>query len=158
MTAIPKSEKQTQNGISSGKPDPSRHNPSPGLDADFADFDDDDLEYMDLTRTTGTSDESDEFGEDVKVWTEKDASWEAPLPTSKKRKSTDDAAADSQFPDVYQLLGTNPPVPTPGRSAKKVSPPELVYPYIQKHLSLLTDPRLHKMRLPRCLCQGLHLL
>ncbi|KAL7954410.1 hypothetical protein V8C34DRAFT_294419 [Trichoderma compactum] len=119
--AIPKSEKQTQNGISSGKPDPSRHNPSPGLDADFADFDDDDLEYMDLTRTTGTSDESDEFGEDVKVWTEKDASWEAPLPTSKKRKSTDDAAADSQFPDVYQLLGTNPPVPTPGRSAKKTA-------------------------------------
>ncbi|KAL6698534.1 hypothetical protein J3F84DRAFT_363141 [Trichoderma pleuroticola] len=119
--ATPKSEKQTQNGISSGKPDPSRHNPSPGLDADFADFDVDDLEYMDLTRTTGTSDESDEFGEDVKVWTEKDASWEAPLPKSKKRKSTDDAAADSQFPDVYQLLGTNPPVPTPGRSAKKTA-------------------------------------
>ncbi|KAL6827299.1 hypothetical protein J3E69DRAFT_333585 [Trichoderma sp. SZMC 28015] len=117
--AIPKSEKQTQNDISPRKPDPSRRKPSPGLDADFADFDVDDLEYMDLTRTTGTSDESDEFGEDVKVWTEKDASWEAPLPTSKKRKSTDDAAADSQFPDVYQLLGTDPPVPTPGRRSSK---------------------------------------
>ncbi|KAH6610534.1 hypothetical protein Trco_000554 [Trichoderma cornu-damae] len=96
-----------------------------GYGADFADFDDDDLEYMDLTRTTGASDESEQFGDDVKVWTEKDAYWEAPLPKSKKRKSTDtadvDTGADSQFPDVYQLLGTDPPAQTPGRpSAKKV--------------------------------------
>ncbi|KAL7932788.1 hypothetical protein V8C35DRAFT_306785 [Trichoderma chlorosporum] len=122
-SATPKSEKKEQNGISSANPAPSRHNPPPGLDADFADFDVDDLEYMDLTRTTGASDDSDEFGEDVKVWTEKDASWEAPLPTSKKRKSTEtgdgDAGADSQFPDVYQLLGTDPPVPTPGRRSAK---------------------------------------
>ncbi|UKZ55111.1 hypothetical protein TrVGV298_008928 [Trichoderma virens] len=109
---------------------PSRQNPSPGLDADFADFDVDDLEYMDLTRTTGASDESEEFGDDVKVWTEKDASWKAPLPKSRKRKSADtgdvDTAADSQFPDVYQLLGTDPPAPTPGRhSANKVSSPDL---------------------------------
>lgn len=107
------------------KPGPSRHTPSPGFGADFADFDDDDLEYMDLTRTTA-SDESVQFGEVVQVWTEKDASWEAPLPKSKKRKSTDtgdaDTGADSQFPDVYQLLGTDPPAQTPGRrSVKKVS-------------------------------------
>ncbi|PTB62949.1 hypothetical protein BBK36DRAFT_1184072 [Trichoderma citrinoviride] len=106
---------------SSKTSDPSRRSPSPGFDADFADFDVDDLEYMDLTRTTGASDESDEFGEDVKVWTEKDASWEAPLPKTKKRKSAD-AGADTQFPDVYQILGTSPPAPTPGRrSVKKVS-------------------------------------
>ncbi|KAL7946437.1 hypothetical protein V8C42DRAFT_36481 [Trichoderma barbatum] len=118
------SVKRQQNGISPARPGPSRRSPSPGLGADFADFDVDDLEYMDLTRTTDASDESNVFGEDVKVWTEKDASWEAPLPKSKKRKSTDtgnvDAGADSQFPDVYQLLGTDPPAPTPGRrSAKK---------------------------------------
>ncbi|TFB05018.1 ATP-dependent helicase SGS1 [Trichoderma ghanense] len=124
--ATPGSAKPKQFVLSPAKPGPSRRSPSPGLDADFADFDVDDLEYMDLTRTTGASDESEEFGEDVKVWTEKDASWEAPLPKSKKRKSADagdvDAGADTQFPDVYQILGTSPPVPTPGRhSVKKVS-------------------------------------
>lgn len=124
--ATPGSGKPKQFVLSPAKPGPSRRSPSPGFDADFADFDVDDLEYMDLTRTTGASDESDEFGEDVKVWTEKDASWEAPLPKSKKRKSADAgdavAGADTQFPDVYQILGTSPPAPTPGRqSAKKVS-------------------------------------
>ncbi|RFU74891.1 bloom syndrome [Trichoderma arundinaceum] len=122
--ATPKSAKRKQNVIPPMNPGPSRHIPSPEFGADFADFDDDDLEYMDLTRTTGASDESLQFGDDVKVWTEKDASWEAPLPKSKKRKSADtgdiDIGTDSQFPDVYQLLGTDPPAPTPGRrSAKK---------------------------------------
>lgn len=133
LAATPNPTKREQNSTSPTKPDPSRHSPSPGLGADFADFDVDDLEYMDLTRTNGASDESDHFGEDVKVWTEKDASWEAPLPKSKKRKSADtgdvDAGVDSQFPDVYQLLGTDPPAPTPGRrSAKKVSSPDLPNP------------------------------
>ncbi|KAL7787532.1 hypothetical protein V8C37DRAFT_390204 [Trichoderma ceciliae] len=123
-SATPKSARPKQNGISPTKPSSSSRNPSPGVGADFADFDDDDLEYMDLTRTTGASDESVQFGDDVKVWTEKDASWEAPFPKSKKRKSTDtglvDTGADSQFPDVYRLLGTDPPAQTPGqRSAEK---------------------------------------
>ncbi|KAL6902631.1 hypothetical protein GGI43DRAFT_402371 [Trichoderma evansii] len=103
--------------ISETKPGSSRRISSPEFSTDFADFDDDDLEYMDLTRTTGASDDSLEFGDDVEVWTEKDASWEATLPKAKKRKSADtgNAAVESQFPDVYQLLGADPPAPTPGR-------------------------------------------
>ncbi|KAL7924297.1 hypothetical protein ACQKWADRAFT_287922 [Trichoderma austrokoningii] len=123
-SAAAKSTILKQDGASKTKPGLSRRISSPEFGADFADFDDDDLEYMDLTRTTGASDESLEFGDDVKVWTEKDASWEALLPQAKKRKSADtsDAAAKSQFPDVYQLLGADPPAPTPGRrSAQKTT-------------------------------------
>ncbi|KAK1244945.1 hypothetical protein MKX08_004574 [Trichoderma sp. CBMAI-0020] len=120
-----KSSVLKQNGISETKSGSLRRISSPEFSTDFADFDDDDLEYMDLTRTTGASDEESlQFGDDVKVWTEKDASWEAPLPQAKKRKSTDtgNASAESQFLDVYQLLGADPPVPTPGRrSAKKAA-------------------------------------
>ncbi|EHK48142.1 hypothetical protein TRIATDRAFT_262699 [Trichoderma atroviride IMI 206040] len=120
-----KSSVLKQDGISKTKSGSLRRISSPEFSTDFADFDDDDLEYMDLTRTTGASDEESlQFGDDVKVWTEKDASWEAPLPQAKKRKSADtgDASAESQFPDVYQILGADPPVLTPGRrSAKKMS-------------------------------------
>ncbi|PTB42992.1 hypothetical protein M441DRAFT_25099 [Trichoderma asperellum CBS 433.97] len=115
-SAAAKTTNLIQDAISETKPGSSRRISSPEFSADFADFDDDDLEYMDLTRTTGASDESLQFGDDVKVWTEKDASWEAPA-KAKKRKSADTgyAAAESQFPDVYQLLGADPPAPTPGR-------------------------------------------
>lgn len=132
MAAATKSTILKQDGISETKSGSLRRISSPEFPTDFADFDDDDLEYMDLTRTTGASDEESlQFGDDVKVWTEKDASWEAPLPQAKKRKSADtgDACAESQFPDVYQLLGADPPVPTPGRrSAKKVSFPSFMTP------------------------------
>ncbi|PNP47420.1 hypothetical protein TGAMA5MH_01239 [Trichoderma gamsii] len=124
-----KSSVLKQDGSSETKSGLLRRISSPEFGTDFADFDDDDLEYMDLTRTTGVSDEESlQFGDDVKVWTEKDASWEAPLPQAKKRKSADtgDASAESQFPDVYQLLGADPPVPTPGRrSTKKAAKNEL---------------------------------
>lgn len=116
---------------------------------------------MDLTRTTGASDEESlQFGDDVKVWTEKDASWEAPLPQAKKRKSADtgDASAESQFPDVYQLLGADPPAPTPGRrSAKKVSFSTFMTPSENelRDIMLLNCLRLRKMALPRCLWMGL---
>ncbi|KAL9489130.1 hypothetical protein ACSS6W_001407 [Trichoderma asperelloides] len=122
-SAAAKTTNPIQDAISETKPGSSRRISSPEFSADFADFDDDDLEYMDLTRTTGASDESVQFGDDVKVWTEKDASWEAPT-KAKKRKSADTgyAAAESQFLDVYQLLGADPPAPTPGRrSATKAA-------------------------------------
>jgi bloom syndrome protein len=116
---------------------------------------------MDLTRTTGASDESVQFGDDVKVWTEKDASWEAPLLGAKKRKSTDtgdvDTGADSQFPDVYQLLGADPPAPTPGRrSAKKVSSPNFItFRQIKEFSVAKKYPRVQKQELLRCLWTGL---
>jgi bloom syndrome protein len=138
-----------QNGASETKPGPSRRISSPEFGTDFADFDDDDLEYMDLTRTTGVSDESLEFGDDVKVWTEKDASWEAPLPQAKKRKSADtgDAAAESQFPDVYQLLGADPPAPT--RSVKNVRCSTFMISVGEKFL-LLNYLRPREMDLLKC--------
>lgn len=162
MAETAKGTNLKRDDISETKPGSFRRISSPEFGADFADFDDDDLEYMDLTRTTGASDDSLQFGDDVKVWTEKDASWEAPLPKAKKRKSADtgDAAAESQFPDVYQLLGADPPAPTPGRrSAKKVSSSSFMTP-LENELEnslLLNYPRLRKMNLPRCLWMGLPL-
>lgn len=85
----------------------------------MVDFDVEELDYMDLTETTAISLESPQFGDAVKVWSEDDASWEVPPSWSKKRKGTEnnncDSACDSQFPDVYQVLGTQPPAPTPSR-------------------------------------------
>lgn len=162
MAAAAKTTNLIQDAISETKPGSSRRISSPEFSADFADFDDDDLEYMDLTRTTGASDESLQFGDDVKVWTEKDASWEAPA-KAKKRKSADTgyAAAESQFPDVYQLLGADPPAPTPGRrSATKVSSPSFMISQQDEleNSSLLNCSRVRKTDLPRCPWMGLPLL
>ncbi|PHH87819.1 hypothetical protein CDD83_8363 [Cordyceps sp. RAO-2017] len=89
--------------------------PSPNLSLDLTDFDVDDLECMDLTAASA---ESLEFGDDVKLWDEKTALW-SPMPakSSKKRKgdgmSADQVVQGDQFPDVYQILGADPPASTP---------------------------------------------
>lgn len=78
---------------------------------------------MDLTEDNKPSPDSLDFGSDVKVWCEDDASRPEQLSsTSKKRKSnviTKDEFTDDevQFPDVYELLGTRPPATTPGSRA-----------------------------------------
>ncbi|KOS16921.1 hypothetical protein ESCO_004667 [Escovopsis weberi] len=95
--------------------------PNPTLDlADFDDddvLDDDDLELMDLTEITSNSLDSVQFGEEVKLWTEKDASWAVSSPKFNKRKSIDISKdvpkSDPNFPNVYEILGTEPPPPSP---------------------------------------------
>ncbi|RCI15173.1 hypothetical protein L249_6880 [Ophiocordyceps polyrhachis-furcata BCC 54312] len=94
---------------------------SPMTKLDFTDFDDDDLEVMDLTEDANASVGSLEFGDDVKLWDDKTAHWSSPAPSrsAKKRKKCVDgmsnglADLEDEFPDVYQILGTNPPASTP---------------------------------------------
>ncbi|KAF4512535.1 hypothetical protein G6O67_001663 [Ophiocordyceps sinensis] len=97
---------------------PSRQAPSPNLSLDFTDFDADDLECMDLTEAAAASSGSLEFGDDIRLWDEKLAAWSpVPAKASKKRKSdsisSDDEVRKEKFPDVYQLLGADPPASTP---------------------------------------------
>ena len=63
---------------------------------------------------------SSEFGETTTIWTQKHAQRPEPSHSSgKKRKSRetsfDDIEDDEDFPDVYALLGTEPPPTTPGK-------------------------------------------
>lgn len=95
-----------------------RHRPSPRNDFDLTDFDVHDLECMDLTGDPFGSDDSVQFGEDVRLWREDYASRPEPHPkNSKKRKSSDISKEEfsdtADFPDVYDLLGTDPPLSTP---------------------------------------------
>ncbi|UNI14913.1 DNA helicase [Purpureocillium takamizusanense] len=106
-------------GSSPSKVAPRRY-ASPDFKVDLSDFDADGLECMDLTNTTTGSAESLEFGEDVRLWDDETATW-SPLPSSrgsKKRKSDgitrDEPGPDDSFPDIYHVLGTDPPASTPG--------------------------------------------
>ncbi|RDA85187.1 hypothetical protein CP532_2388 [Ophiocordyceps camponoti-leonardi (nom. inval.)] len=99
---------------------PSRPVSPPMTKLDFADFDDDDLEVMDLTEDANASAGSLEFGDDVRLWDERTAHWSSPARSrsAKKRKCDDSmnnslADLEEDFPDVYQILGTNPPASTP---------------------------------------------
>lgn len=97
----------------------SRRTPSPNTGLDFADFDADDLDCMDLTEDTAVSAESLEFGDDIQLWGKGTALWSpAPSRNSRKRKSggvanDEEASHPEHFPDVYKLLGTDPPASTP---------------------------------------------
>ncbi|KJZ78332.1 hypothetical protein HIM_02370 [Hirsutella minnesotensis 3608] len=99
--------------------------PSPTLSLDFTDFDAEDLECMDLTEATVASADSVEILDVIKVGNANvengngPASSPVPSKMINKRKSegisSDDDGHDEQFPDVYQLLGTDPPATTPRR-------------------------------------------
>ncbi|KAH7163091.1 hypothetical protein B0J13DRAFT_537798 [Dactylonectria estremocensis] len=77
---------------------------------DFPDLDANDLECMDLTEDTFGSSDSLEFADDL------------PVSSGKKRKSNDvskeEFADIDDFPDVYELLGTDPPISSPSSSAR----------------------------------------
>ncbi|KFA70426.1 hypothetical protein S40285_00649 [Stachybotrys chlorohalonatus IBT 40285] len=95
----------------------------PGLD--FADFDDEDLDCINLTEEVATSSDSAAFGDGVRLWCEEDASIPVPAPASKgnkKRKSYEltksDDLNEASFPNVYQILGTEPPASTPHRKTE----------------------------------------
>ncbi|KPM38976.1 ATP-dependent DNA helicase hus2/rqh1 [Neonectria ditissima] len=88
---------------------------------DFPDLDTKDLECMDLTEDTLISSDSLQFGSHVKFWDEDfPARSELPVSSGKKRKNIDiskEEFADMEdFPDVYELLGTDPPISSPSRS------------------------------------------
>lgn len=84
---------------------------------------------MDLTEEPTLSSDSLTFGNEVKVWSEEHAERPEPVvPNSgKKRKSgemsTFETDNDDLYPDVYQILGKDPPPPTPGRRANQTNPP-----------------------------------
>ena len=101
---------------------------SPNFKVDLSDFDADGLECMDLTENTIGSAESLEFGEDVRLWDDETATW-SPLPSSrssKKRKSDgitqEESGHDDSFPDIYHVLGTDPPAATPGNRSSARRP------------------------------------
>ncbi|CAM1506893.1 Fc.00g065340.m01.CDS01 [Cosmosporella sp. VM-42] len=138
-TNQPDTQGRTTNGVRS--PPKSRYNasppkesmhrarPSPKTRTEFPDLDTDGLECMDLTEETFASSDID-FGSEVRLWREDYASRPEPGTTSsKKRKSTDiskDEFEDTgDFPDVYELLGTNPPPSSPrkGSTARRRDTP-----------------------------------
>ncbi|KAI1067977.1 hypothetical protein LB507_004706 [Fusarium sp. FIESC RH6] len=84
------------------------------------------VDYMDLTDDTFASSDSLSFGDDVKLWREDYATRPEPEPavsSGRKRKSneiTKEEFSDlGDIPDVYELLGTEPPPPSPTRSARR---------------------------------------
>ncbi|KAF5656928.1 hypothetical protein FHETE_10727 [Fusarium heterosporum] len=83
------------------------------------------VDYMDLTDDTFASSDSLSFGSDIKLWHEDYATRPEPEPavsSGRKRKSneiTKEEFSDlGDIPDVYELLGTEPPPPSPTRSAR----------------------------------------
>lgn len=103
----------------SPKKSSSRQPTYPILNLDLTDFDDDELDCMDLTDGVITSSDSTQFGTGVRTRGEEDAVLPVPPRSSRKRKSSElgrqESEDEAQFPDVYQILGTDPPVATPGR-------------------------------------------
>ncbi|KAF4971654.1 hypothetical protein FZEAL_9781 [Fusarium zealandicum] len=91
---------------------------------DFPKLDANSIDYMDLTDDTFASSDSLSFGSDVKVWHEDYASRPEPVVSSgRKRKSNDISKEEfsdlGDFPDVYELLGTDPPPPTPRSGTRR---------------------------------------
>ncbi|GAB0133651.1 pre-mRNA processing RNA-helicase [Epichloe bromicola] len=93
---------------------------SPVPSLEFPEFNADDLECMDLTNDTTGQNTSTKLSDDVQMWDTESALW-SPLParSSKKRKSNEMSGSNAtqeeeNFPDVYDVLGTEPPASTPG--------------------------------------------
>ncbi|KAG5749786.1 hypothetical protein H9Q70_007544 [Fusarium xylarioides] len=84
------------------------------------------IDYMDLTDDTFASSDSLSFGSDVKLWREDYATRPEPEPavsSGRKRKSNEISKEEfsdfGDLPDVYELLGTEPPPPSPTRSSRR---------------------------------------
>ncbi|KAF7539016.1 hypothetical protein G7Z17_g12506 [Cylindrodendrum hubeiense] len=127
---------QAKRATGTRSPQPSRkHEPTPkkqietsrghrASSLDFPDLDATDLECMDLTADTYPSSDSLQFGNDVKPWRDDYVSRpELPVSSGKKRKNNDiskeEFADMDDFPDVYELLGTDPPISSPSRSISR---------------------------------------
>ena len=86
---------------------------------DFPDLNADGLEYLDLTNDAFDSPNSLSFSSDAKLWCEDYISRPNLVASSgKKRKSSEISEEEfsdlGDFPDIYELLGTYPPTPSPG--------------------------------------------
>ncbi|XWW92275.1 hypothetical protein V2A60_000198 [Cordyceps javanica] len=119
---LPSSSRKDPAKYSSGKPKASSQPPISSIGLDLADLDAEDLECMDLTTDTIRSVESLEFIKAVPLHSSGEKSTPSPQPKSgKKRKSSDinafDADFEDQFADVYQMLGTEPPMSTPAKKS-----------------------------------------
>ncbi|KAF5616611.1 hypothetical protein F52700_12905 [Fusarium sp. NRRL 52700] len=98
----------------------------PTSSPDFPELKNGGFDYMDLTDDTFASSDSLSFGSDVKLWREDYATRPEPEPagsSGKKRKSNEISKEEfsdfGDLPDVYELLGTEPPPPSPTRSARR---------------------------------------
>lgn len=107
------------------KRSPSRHrnthrSPSPAIVADYPNIDEEEWDLDGLSAEKSTPSDPSEFGETTTIWTHKHAQRPEPVYSSgTKRKSCDitidDIEDDEDFPDIYTLLGTEPPPITPGK-------------------------------------------
>ncbi|KAF1854583.1 hypothetical protein Lal_00013164, partial [Lupinus albus] len=98
----------------------------PTSSPDFPELKTGGIDYMDLTDDTFASSDSLSFGSDVKLWREDYATRPEPQPavsSGRKRKSNEISKEEfsdfGDLPDVYELLGTEPPPPSPTRSARR---------------------------------------
>ncbi|PNP77302.1 hypothetical protein FNYG_09178 [Fusarium nygamai] len=98
----------------------------PTSSPDFPELKTGGIDYMDLTDDTFASSDSLSFGSDVKLWREDYATRPEPEPavsSGRKRKSNEISKEEfsdfGDLPDVYELLGTEPPPPSPTRSARR---------------------------------------
>ncbi|KAF5624195.1 uncharacterized protein FTJAE_10327 [Fusarium tjaetaba] len=98
----------------------------PTSSPDFPELKSGGIDYMDLTDDTFASSDSLSFGSDVKLWREDYATRPEPEPavsSCRKRKSNEISKEEfsdfGDLPDVYELLGTEPPLPSPTRSARR---------------------------------------
>lgn len=119
-TEPPSSSRTDHSKYSSSKPRDTYRQPVSSIGLDFTDLDAEDLECMDLTTDTVPSVESLEFVKEVAVQSSGDKSSSSSQPRSgKKRKSSDingsEADFEDPFADVYQMLGTEPPMSTPAK-------------------------------------------
>ncbi|PHH76939.1 hypothetical protein CDD82_3752 [Ophiocordyceps australis] len=90
---------------------------------DFDDFDAAELECMDLAEHTIPSDDLLTFGDQVSLWDQDKPDWPPALPRSCKKRKSDGISNDEgdiSFPDIYQLIGTDPPPPTPSNQSAAV--------------------------------------
>ena len=108
--------KSNRSPFKMGRP---RRTPPPAPILDFTDFDVEELPCVDLSGNTVASAEPLEFGDNVRLWDEKTASWSPRHPNSSRKRKSDGIVVEAEvthedhFPDVYKLLGTEPPASTP---------------------------------------------
>ncbi|KAF4337054.1 hypothetical protein FBEOM_9043 [Fusarium beomiforme] len=109
-------------------PDPASTAPArqPTSSPDFPELKTGGIDYMDLTDDTFASSDSLSFGSDVKLWREDYATRPEPklaVSSGRKRKSNEISKEEfsdlGDIPDVYELLGTEPPPPSPTWSARR---------------------------------------
>lgn len=90
--------------------------------ANYLNIDEDEWDLDDLSAGKSSPSDPSEFGEGTTIWTHKHVQRPEPVYGSgTKRKSSDitmdDIEDDEDFPDVYTLLGTEPPPATPGKQS-----------------------------------------